>query len=79
MLIPTITQIELIFFLTKRYACVILIFMKTAYLDTFKVKFLTDDSPETIAHAVELIEIEIKTVEFLTSNGNHIDFDDGEF
>ena len=53
--------------------------MKTAYLDTFKVKFLIDDDPETIAHAVELIEIEIKTVEFLTSNGNYIDFDDGEF
>ncbi len=50
--------------------------MKAAYIDTFKIKFLSDDDQETIDYAVELIEIEIKTVEFLANSGNYIDHDD---
>lgn len=47
--------------------------MKSAEIDTYKVKFLNDDKPETIAYAVEMIEIEIKTVEFITSARYYID------
>lgn len=45
------------------------------YIDTLKVKFIIDDSEETITHAVELIQIEIKAVEILTSAGNHEEYE----
>lgn len=51
-------------------------FMTIGILDTEKVKFLLDDRPETIEHAVELIEIEIKTVEFLLSGGIHVNYEE---
>ncbi len=53
--------------------------MKAAHINTFTVKFLTNDEPETVAYAAELIEIELKSIEFLSSGGNHIDFDDDQF
>lgn len=51
------------------------VFMSYGIVDTHKVKFLIDDDPESIEHAVDLIEIEIKTVEFMLSGGIHVEYE----
>ena len=53
--------------------------MKTAILDTTKIKFLLTDDTESIANAVEEIEMELKVENYLMSQANFgLDFDDWE-
>ena len=51
-------------------------FIMIGIVDTKKIKFLIDDDPEAVEYAAELIEIEIKTVEFMLSGGIHVDYEE---
>lgn len=50
--------------------------MKSLEIDITKVKFLLDNSQESIDYAAELIEIEIKTVEYMLSGGYHTTYEE---